>query len=155
MGNAAVDQGFIQTLVRVLVSNVFSHDTDGHLILRMPDALHKVKPWLDVALLVFRFKQRRICESSPSCPKNQRHFVDVIHILRSNHSIFRNATEKGDLGFNLGRKKAVRTAQQNIRLNTDLSQFLYRMLCGLGLLFAGSLYVGHQRQMHEERVFPP
>src|SRR5208337_617410 len=154
VGNAAVDQGFVQALVRVLVAHVLSHDTDAYLILRMADAVHKVNPRLEVALAGLQVQAAQNLGIQPLAPKNQGHFVDVVHVLRGDDGIFRDATEEGDLGFDLGRKKAVRPAKEDVRLNADLSQFLYRMLCGLGLLFARSVYIGHEGQMHKDNIFP-
>ena len=46
----------------------------------------------------------------------------------------------------------MRTAQQDVGLDADATQFLDRMLGGLGLDLAGTADHGHQRQVHEHAV---
>ena len=78
-----------------------------------------------------------------------RNSVDTVHIHRRDDRAFVHIGEQGHLAA-LGRRQgAVGTAQENIRLDTDGAQFLYRVLGRLGLDLAGNGDIGNQRQVHE------
>src|SRR5262249_36449922 len=77
------------------------------------------------------------------------HRVDVVDIERLDHCALAYIAEQAELAPLLLRDRAIRTTEQNVRLNTDRTQFLYRVLRGLGLEFACA---GDERQQCEMDV---
>ena len=81
-----------------------------------------------------------------------RHGVNAVDILRLNHRRLADIAKQADFLFLTFRYRAVAAAQQNIRLNTDGTQFLHRVLRRLGFHFTGRGYIGQKREMHEDGV---
>ena len=84
-----------------------------------------------------------------------RHAVDRVHVERRDHRVRPQVAEQRDFSPFVVGDRAVGTADQHVRLDADVQQFLHRMLRRLGLQLAGRLDVRHQRQMHEHRPLRP
>src|SRR4029078_2119691 len=82
-----------------------------------------------------------------------RHGVDVVDVPRLDYGALAHVTEQAELApFHL-RGVAVGAAEQDIGLDADRTQFLYRMLGRLGLQLAGARDERQQRQMDVDGVF--
>ena len=64
--------------------------------------------------------------------KNKRHFVNALDILTRNYCVFADITKEGNFRFNVLGKISVRSANKNVRLNTDASEFFHTVLGGFG-----------------------
>ena len=83
---------------------------------------------------------------------HERHFVN-----RGGRAVFDNGfrlhvAEHGNLFLHVLGNGLFRAAYEDIRLNTDGTQFLYAVLGRLGLEFAGSGDIRQQRYMDVERI---
>ena len=85
--------------------------------------------------------------------QGNRHFIDIVHVADGDHRLLTNVAEQGDLPLHITGDLAIAATQQDVGLNTNLAQFLDRMLGRLGLQFAGSADVGNQSQMDIEDIF--
>ena len=84
--------------------------------------------------------------------EGQGYFVNVFDILRGNHRLGRDIAEEGDLLLDVFGEKTIGSTQHYVRLNTDLTKLLDRVLSRLGLQLSGSLHVGHQGEVDEHGV---
>ncbi|MNC86435.1 hypothetical protein D3C83_20980 [compost metagenome] len=84
--------------------------------------------------------------------QHRRDLVDAVHVHRRDNRFDDHIGKKRDLAALIVGQGAIRAAQQHIGLDTDLPQFLHRMLSGLGLDFASRCDIRHQREMNEARV---
>src|SRR6201992_994568 len=86
--------------------------------------------------------------------EGQRHLVDRGYIFGGDHRALLEIAEKGNLSLDLMRQEAVGAAQQNVGLDSDGEQFLYRVLGWLGFQFLGGADPGKQRHVHKDCGFP-
>ena len=66
--------------------------------------------------------------------------VDAVHVDRGNHRFDLNVGKERDFAPLVRGQRPIRTAQQDIGLDTDLAKLLDRMLRRLGLDFACQRY---------------
>ena len=150
---AAVEQGFAQTLVGVFELDVFADDRDAHFAGGMVHAVDEIEPGLQIAGGSSSFSRRRICASRPSLLSSDGHGVNGVHIFHGNDAGFGDVAEQRDFFLELDGNVAIAAAKQNVRLNPDAQHFLHAVLRGLGFQFAGGGDEGNQRDVNEERVF--
>ena len=77
-----------------------------------------------------------------------RHGINRINILRHNDGAFAHITKQRDFAFLAFGYRAITTAQQNIRLNTDGAQFLNRVLRRFGLHLSRRRNIRQQSQVN-------
>ena len=65
--------------------------------------------------------------------KYQRHFIYAVDIFGCYHSINAHVAEQSNLGFDVLRQITVRTAQQDIGLDTDAAKLFNAVLGWFGL----------------------
>jgi hypothetical protein len=75
-------------------------------------------------------------------------FHDTVEVLSGDDTTGLEIAEKGDFGFNIGGEMFFRAAQQDIRLNTDTSEFFDAVLGRFGFDLAGRFNIGYQGQMN-------
>ena len=87
--------------------------------------------------------------------QHARDLVDRIGVEHFDHGLALHVAEERDLRLFLFRNVAVGAAEQDVGLDTDLAQFLDRVLRRLGLQLAGGRDVGQQREVHVAGVIAP
>ena len=85
---------------------------------------------------------------------DERHFIDVVDIQRRNDILFRDVAEQRDLGFDVVGQEAVGPAEEDVRLDTDLAQFLHAVLRRLRFQLPGCADERDEGQVHKYRVLP-
>ena len=149
-----MDQGFVQALIGFDQTHVLTHNGDDDLTLRVSRLLDDIVPDRQVRcarphakvlydLLVQSFLV--ICK---------RDLVDAVHIPCSDHRLGRHVTKKGYFILDILIQCPVRTTQQYVRLDTDLSQFLHRVLGGFCLELSRRFYIRHQCKVDVDHVIP-
>ncbi len=73
----------------------------------------------------------------PFMTQRNRNFVNRGNVFGGDHRVLAHVAEQRDFCFEIAGKKPLGTAYQDIRLNTELKQFLYAVLRWLGLQLAG------------------
>src|SRR5580765_2888660 len=149
VGQATVEQGFLEALVGVLIFDVLAYEADGNLARRVLHAAHHFAPASEIA-------GRRVERQQTQCDivdallgKYQRTFVDAFDIARGDDGEGIDVAEERDLLLHVGRQGAFTAAQQNVGLNTNGSQVLDAVLGGLGLQFLGGGDPRDQGYMNE------
>ncbi len=84
--------------------------------------------------------------------EHERHLVDRLHVLGGDHRLLGHVAEEGELGLQVLGQEAVGAAQQDARRDADRAQLAHAVLHRLGLELVGGRDVGHERQVHEDRV---
>ena len=81
--------------------------------------------------------------------------IDRFDVQRRNHRLVLNVAEQRNLAPLRLRDGAVRSTKQQVGLNTNVQQFLDRVLSGLRLQFAGRRNVWDERQMDIHDTLTP
>ena len=84
-----------------------------------------------------------------------RDAIDVVGVDGRDDGLLGDIGEERDLAPLIVRQELLGAAEQDVGLDADRAQLLDRVLGRLGLDLAGGADVGHQGQMHEERVLWP
>ena len=84
--------------------------------------------------------------------KPDRNLVDTVHVGRRDHTIFLNVTEVRNFRFHFLLERAIGSAQQNIRLNSEAGQFLNAMLRWFRFDLGGGADERHQRDMRVDDI---
>ena len=84
-----------------------------------------------------------------------RNLIDRTSINRRNYCLRGNISEQSDLMTLIFRNRSVGTTKQDVRLNTNLTQFFYGVLCWFSFKFASCRYPRQQGQMDITRIVAP
>ena len=84
--------------------------------------------------------------------EDKRHLIGCPHVFCRDDFILLHVTEQGNLLFQFRRQIAIRPAQQDVGLDTDLPQLIDAMLCRLGLELAGCAQVGNESHVDVEDI---
>ena len=151
--DAGVDQGFIQRLVGVSVVDILpDHRDRDRAVLRLHIAVNDVLPLAEISFL--RLDAELLADDIVEVllMQNQRHFVNRLRVVHRDHVIHRDIGEEGNLRALVFRNRAVRAAEEHVRIHALFTQLLHRVLGRLRLQFAGARDVGAEREMHEAGV---
>ncbi len=152
MREAAVIERLVEALVGILVPDVLADDVDRDVVARLRDDLHELFPGRHAA---FGLRQVQVLEHDAVQAfrgQHERDLVDRRHVLGGDDRFLVHVAEQRDLALDIGVEKAIRAAQQDVRLDADGSQVADAVLCRLGLQLAGGADERHQRQVHVEGV---
>src|SRR5665648_913460 len=150
VGDAAMDQRFVQGFVGVLEPGVFADDGHGHLAVRLGDGLGDLLPHAQIGL-------RRIGDAEsgeqlavePLPVIGDRHVVDAGDVESLDDRFGAHIAEQRDLAALVAWQRPVGAAQQHVGLDADGAQLLDRMLGRLGLKLTSARDERHERQMDE------
>ena len=84
--------------------------------------------------------------------QEQRNFIDAVQGLVFDDGIFVDIAEQGQLIFHFIGQGPFRTADDDIRLDTDAAQFFYAVLGRLGLQFTGSSDIRNEGDVNVQDV---
>ena len=82
--------------------------------------------------------------------QHQRRFVDGVEIPAGNHRTLFDVGEQGNFTAGGTRQRNLRAAHQDIRLQTDGTEFFHAVLSGFGFYLPRFAQVGHIGEMNEE-----
>ena len=154
LAQAAVAQGFGQRLVRVLVVDVLADDGHGDLVHRMFAGIHDRFPFGQVGRLCLVLEAKAIDHDLVELLRMQpkRQLVDVVDVNAADDGLLVHVGEQRDLAALAVGQRLFAAAEQDVGLDADGAKFLHRVLGRLGLQLAGGRDVGHQGQVHEDRL---
>ena len=142
-------QGFFQRLVGILVLNVLADNANPDYIFRVVHAADQFLPLRQIAIFCLQVQIPHGERVHAFMRENDWHFVDRGHVFGCDDGLFFHVAEERNLRLDLFCQEAVGAAQQNVRLNADAQQFLYRVLGRLGFQFLRGGDKRHQRDVHE------
>ena len=149
VGDAAMGQRLDQGFVGVLEAGVLAHHRNGDFAFGIVDALGDGVPARHIGLgRGLDAKRGQHFAVKPGLVIGLRHIVNRADVAGLDHGALAHVAEQAELAALVARHRAIRAAQQNIRLDADGAQLFHRMLRRLGLQFPGGGNVGQQRQMH-------
>ncbi len=96
---AAMDQGFTQTLVGIFELHVLAHHRDAHFALRLADAVQQLEPRAQIAFprLQMQLLENLIVESFVR--QRHRNRIDRVHIWHGNDARFGHIAKERDFLF--------------------------------------------------------
>ncbi len=147
--DASVAHRLDQRFVRVQKFHVLTDHGDGDFLLRVQLGIDDTIPFGEIGTTTLQAKALDHVVIEALGMQDAWNLVDRIGVRKADHrALFdvgeqRNLAPRGDVDGTIG------AADQYVRLQADGAQLLHRVLRGLGLGFAGSGDVGHQRQVHQ------
>ena len=152
VGNATVNEGLVQTLVRFLEVNVLAHNGNGNLALGVGTVAHQLFPCFKVGIARGQAQHYGHFLVKAFLIELERNFVNIVHIHRRKHGVLIHIAEQGNLAAQFFRNALLTAAQNNIGLDTDREQLFNAVLGGLGFVLARAAQVGNQREVNVEAV---
>ena len=155
VGDPGVVERLVDRLVGVAVADVLADDGDRHLAAGVADALDQLAPVVDLQGAGFQAQAPDQEVVEPIIEEAQGDLVNgefLVALL--DHGAALDVAEEGDLVLFIGADRVLRTANQDIRLNTDLAKGPHRVLCRLRLQLTGGPQVGDEGQVNVDAVFP-
>ncbi len=153
--DARMHQRFSQRLIGFGEIDIFANEGDIHFVLRVFQRIDQLVPHGKVGrlgqnaqLVADDFIQHLVMQ-------HRGNLVNAVGIQRGDHRFRLHIGKQRNFRALIRRQRPIGTAQQNVRLNADLPQFLDRMLGRLGFEFARRRNPGHQREMDVARVVAP
>src|SRR5579872_4562331 len=116
---AAVQQSLLQALVGILVLHVFPDQADRYFPRRLLNAMNHVGPVGEIARTGIESQQAQGDLIHTLFGERQRHLVNAVDVLGSNHRLYVHVAEQRDLFLHILRDGTLAAAQQYIRLDTD------------------------------------
>ena len=154
VSDAAMQQRFLQALVRILVLDIFADQRDI--------APRRAGSACGASMADQRSRLRGPSGSRLQMPQDdlidslfgedQRDFVDRIYVFGGDDRFRIHVAEERNLVLHVGRQKALGAAKKNIGLNTDGAQFFDAVLRGLGFQFLRGGDPRNERDMNENAV---
>ena len=135
-------EGFVQALVGFLQFDVLAHDADGDLALgAFFEVDHELAPAVEMGAAGGQGEEHGHLEVEAFIVELERHFVHVLHVHGSEHSVLIHVAEEGELLLEVGRQRLFTAAEDDVGLDADGKEGLGAVLGGLGLVLAGGLDV--------------
>ena len=152
IGHAGMHKRFHDAFVSVMELGIFTADRHRHLFFRIFDLLHDLfqvvqvrRAGFEVELIdhqLVEFLRRQL----------QRHLVDGIGIHRLDHRLRAHVAEQGDLFLGRFIDRTIGAADQEVRLDPDLTQAHHAVLGRLGFEFPRHPDKRQQGQVHGDGV---
>ena len=149
--------GFGHRQVGIMQTHILAYDGDAHCLLGRLEPMQRTLPLFQIGVAsqpaVGQAETAADHIVQPFLVEHQRYFVDAAHICCVCDSIHWHIAEIGNLGFQVGRERAVAATDDGIGLNSVAAQDGHGMLRGLGFLLASGCDIGHESDMHEAHIF--
>ena len=152
--------GVVQRLhhgeIGVVQLHILAHQRHAHALRAAVDALHQRLPRGEVRRghIQLKIAAHRLCQ--PLALEHQRRGVEAGQRDVLDHAPALHIAEAGDLVEHAALRDGLVAAQDNdIRRDAQALQLFHRVLCGLCLVLAGGLQIGHERDVDIERVAAP
>ena len=151
--------GFGYRQVGIMQPHILAHDGDAHCLLGRLEPMQCPLPLFQIGVVcqpaVGQAETAADHIVQPFLVEHQRYFVDAAHIRCVCYGIHWHIAEIGNLGLQVGRKRAVAATDDGIGLNAVAAQDGHGMLRGLGFLLASGCYIGHESDMNEAHILTP
>jgi hypothetical protein len=143
---------FIQRFIGIKQVHVLAHHLQFHCVSGIELILDDLPPVREICLI--RFKTQFL----------NHNIVKTLLVKHVGNSVNRIGIEQGNdrFGFHVGKQRnlvpgtlrdlMIRSNNQYVRLKTNRTEFLHGVLGGFCLGFTGCCDVGHQCQMHQQRL---
>ena len=159
LGNAGMLQRFDDGEIGVVQLHVLAHQGHLHRRAGVAQLVDQLFPCRHVAVMVGQVQHVQHFTAQTLLLKDQRHGIDAVGIQGGNHGAGGHPAEAADFPLEIVADVAITAANEHIRLDADRTQFLDRVLCGLGFEFAGGADEGQQGdvdvgQVVATHVFP-
>ncbi|KAF5046161.1 hypothetical protein DSECCO2_473700 [anaerobic digester metagenome] len=128
-----VHQGFSHTLVSILMLHILTADCDRNLAFSFGTICQEHLPVCEVDVALLHAKMLTDDCRQACLLIDEGDFIDALHVDRVDHIALRHVGKERDLAINLIIKALFAAAEQDIGLNTDLTQLVGTMLRGLCL----------------------
>ena len=153
VSHTAVNQRFIERLVRVLQADILSDHADRDFAFRIGMAVHYIVPARQIGVWrIGNAEGAQYFGVQPFTVILQWHGIDRGCVQCRNHGLLSHVTELRDLApFAVG-DWVFRPAKQDIGLDPEARQFAYRMLGRLRLQLTRRSNIGHEGDMHAQRL---
>ena len=153
VGQASMHQCFVQRFVGIGQPDIFADHADRHFAFGMVEAIDHIFPARQFGFGRGQAEMAQHFVVETLGMVLQRDRIDAAGIERGDHRRFAHVAELRDLGAFAFGQRAFATAQQDIGLNAEPGQFAHRMLGRLGLQFARSRNIRHQRHVDKAALF--
>ena len=151
---AGVHEGFVNRLVAVGERDVLPDNGDFHRLFRVDDAVDHRLPLRQIRLAVDQVQTLANNVVRPLLTQHERNFVNRVgNVLLNNNVLRSDAAEQGDLFSDVVFNVLGRSADNHVRLNRQLAQFLNGMLSRLRLDFSRRPKVRNQSHVNKHDVF--
>ena len=148
-------QGFVDGLVGILQLDVLAHDGDLDLTRGLLTAFHHLGlPMAQVMRRAAQLEHPQDGIVELLLAEHERHFIHVLDVQRLDHRRGLDVAELGDFAAHRLGERLLGAAQQDVRLQPDLTQLAHGMLGRLGLELIRRADVGHEGQMDVDGVAP-
>ena len=156
VGNPAVVEGLVDALVGVAMLGIFAHQRDRDLVFRIPQPVEDLVPLLEIGGRGGDPEPPQDDVVKPIALEREGHLVDrKVFVSLLDHGLPRHIAKQRDLLLVGDVERPLGAADEHVGLDADLAEKAHGVLGGLGLEFAGSLEVGHEREVDEHAVFTP
>ena len=153
VGDAPVDQRFVERFVAVAEVDVLADHRDGDGVEVLAGGhLGDLPPGAEIRLAGPDVQPLGDVGVEALVVEDQGELVDHPDVGCRDDRVDRHVAEVGDLLAKRLRQLGLRPADQHLRLNAEAEQLLDGVLGGLGLHLAGGLDVRHQRDVDVHRV---
>src|SRR6185312_5819308 len=140
VGDAAMNNGFVNGFVGVLQADVFADDTDAHAMLRRDEFANDFLPMRHVGRAGFEMQQAADNLVHVLALEHERHFVNaVVDVLFLDDGFERDVAKEGNFLANFFIQRKFAAANQHVRGDADFAELGDGLLGGLGLEFSGGL----------------
>ena len=149
---ARVLQRLVHRQVRVLQLDVLADERDLDDFLAPLNSLVQVEPVAQVGLALRQAQLLADEAVEPLAFNRERHEVDVGDVGARDHRLRLDVCEERDLLADVGGELFVRTADDDVRVDTDATQLVHGVLRRLRLQLAGGFEERHERDVQVEHV---
>ncbi len=147
-----VNERLADTLIRVLVGDIFTDESHRDGGLRTLHAMDETGPCLQVLRTGFHAELLQDDLIEIPSTEQERHLVDGFCINGLDHRFFRHITEQSDLAPHLAGQFLFGPAEKDIGYDAELHQLFHGVLRGFRLELAGTADVRYVRKMDVDAV---
>ena len=152
IGDAGMVQGFGYAEVSIVKGDILADQGDFQGLFRIVNGVDHLLPVFHIARAVGQVEFVQDDAVHAFFRQEERHFIDAVQGLVFDDGIFIDVAEQGQFFFHFIRQGAFRTADDDVRLDTDAAQFLDAVLGRFGLQFASSADVRHEGDVDVQDV---
>ena len=153
IGDAAMNDGFVNGFVSVLKFDVFADDGNADAMLRGDEFADDFLPMGHVRGRVVQAQETANEVIDAFALKHERDFVDgVVDVFFFDDGLERDVAKKGDFLANIFVERFFAATDNDVRRDTDFAEFGDGLLSGFGLEFAGGFDEGDVSNVEEDGV---
>ena len=154
-GRARVEERLNDAQISVVQTGILADERDGHLFVRVLDLLDERRPCLHIRLAAVKAELAADLAAEAGVLKQQWHLIERGGRDVRDHAFRLDVAEQRDLMAHIVGQRAVRAADEDIRLDAEGEQLLDGMLRGLALELAAAGDGDDERNVDKEDVSSP